>query len=92
MLNKNTIVRELAATHGLTLKKAAALYSDVLGAVTKSLSEGDSVRLTGFGTLKVVEVSARTVRNPRNNVQMDLPARRRVKFRSAAALKRLVNQ
>lgn len=92
MLNKDAIVRSLAATHNITLKKAAALYTDVLSSVAGSLEQGVPVRLSGFGTLKVVDVAARTVRNPRTSTPMELAASRRVRFRPAAALKRRVNQ
>lgn len=91
MLNKDAITRDLAAKNDLTLKKAREIYDDVLGVIGQSLIEGDPVRLSGFGTLKVLDVAPRTVRNPRTGDPIDVPARKRVKFSSAAALKRAVN-
>lgn len=91
MLNKDAITRDLAAKNGLTLKKSREIYDDVLGVIGQSLTEGTSVRLSGFGTLKVLDVAPRTVRNPRTGEPIDVPARKRVKFSSAAALKRSVN-
>lgn len=91
MLNKDAIVRTLAANNGLTLKNAKSLYEEVLGLIGKSLEDGDAVRLSGFGSLKVVDVAPRTVRNPRTGDPIAVPARKRVKFTAAAALKRGVN-
>ena len=91
MLNKDAIIRHLAASHELTLKKAREIYDDVLGVVGDSLVEGTPVRLAGFGTLKTLDVAPRTVRNPRTGEPIDVPARKRVKFSASAALKREVN-
>lgn len=91
MINKDAIVRKLAVDNELTLKKAKDLYEQVVGIIGDSLAEGTAVRLSGFGTLKVLDVAARTVRNPRTGEPVDVPARRRVRFSASAALKRGVN-
>lgn len=92
MLNKDAIIRKLAADNELTLKQAKSLYEQILGTVGDALAEGTSVRLSGFGTLKVLDVAARTVRNPRTGEPVDVPARKRVRFSASAALKRDVNE
>lgn len=91
MINKDALVRKLAADNEITLKKAKDLYEQILGSIGASLGEGTAVRLSGFGTLKVMDVAARTVRNPRTGDPVDVPARKRVKFAASAALKRGVN-
>jgi len=91
MLNKDAIIRQLAANHELTLRASKALYEEVLGIVGGALEQGTAVRLSGFGTLKVLDVAARTVRNPRTGEPVAVPARKRVRFSASAALKRNVN-
>lgn len=91
MLNKDAIIRKLATDNELTLKQAKSLYEQILGTVGEALAEGTAVRLSGFGTLKVLDVAARTVRNPRTGEPVDVPARKRVRFSASAALKRGVN-
>ncbi len=91
MINKDAIVRKLAADNELTLKQARSLYEQILGTIGSSLAEGTAVRLSGFGTLKVLDVAARTVRNPRSGEPVNVPARKRVRFSASAALKRGVN-
>ncbi len=91
LLNKDTIVRALATKHGMTLVKTRSVYEDVLNVVSESLEAGTPVRLTGFGSLKVVDVAARTVRNPQNGELIQISARKRVRFVPATKLKGRVN-
>lgn len=91
MLNKDAIVRNLAAQHDLTLTASRSIYESVLDLLGQTLTEGTPVRLSGFGSLKIVDVAPRTVRNPRTGEPIALGARKRVKFSAASALKRSVN-
>lgn len=91
MINKDALIRKLAADNDITLRQAKSLYEQVLGNIGSALGEGTAVRLSGFGTLKVLDVAARTVRNPRTGEPVDVPARKRVRFSASAALKRGVN-
>ena len=52
----------------------------------KALKQGDSIRLPGIGTFKVVERAARMGRNPRTGEQISIPARRQVKFTASKSL------
>jgi len=91
MINKDAIIRKLAADNDITIKKSRELYEQILGFIGDSLEEGTPVRLSGFGTLKVLPVAARVVRNPRTGDPVSVPARKRVRFSPSAALKRNVN-
>ena len=51
-----------------------------------TLKQGDSIRLPGIGTFKVVERAARMGRNPRTGEQISIPARRQVKFTASKSL------
>ena len=62
-----------------TLKALAVTLYD-------TLKQGDSIRLPGIGTFKVVERAARMGRNPRTGEQISIPARRQVKFTASKSL------
>lgn len=91
MLNKEAVVRSLAAEQGITLRQSGEIYDTIISKLVGSLNEGTQVRLAGFGTLKVVDVGPRSVRSPRTGEVMNLPARKRVRFVPSAGLKRSVN-
>lgn len=62
-----------------TLKALAVTLYD-------TLKQGDSIRLPGIGTFKIVERAARMGRNPRTGEQISIPARRQVKFTASKSL------
>lgn len=55
--------------------------------VVDLLASGEDVRLAGLGSFKVKETKARTGRNPQTGETMDIPAKKKVRFSPAKALK-----
>ncbi len=68
-------------------EKFVSVFGDCL---EDALVAGESVTLTGFGTFKVVDQAARKGRNPQTGAEIDIPARKAVKFAPAKALKEAV--
>lgn len=90
-MNKQELINAVAK-HSKQTKAAAALSVDAfLKAVKDCLSQGEEVRLIGFGTFKKTRVAARTVRNPRNGNPVKVPATNRVKFSAGKDLKKAAN-
>ena len=73
-----------------TKKAAKETVQLVLDAITAQLVEGNTVRLSGFGTFEVKDVEARKGRNPSTGEEIDIAATKRVGFKSASALKAAV--
>lgn len=80
-----------------TLKKSVKGVNDanevvkaVFDEITKQLKAGETVRIHGFGSMKVVKAAARTGINPVTKEKIKIPAKKRVKFTSASALKEAV--
>ena len=72
-----------------TMKKTIeAVFKQIFAA----LEYGGSYRLPGIGTLKTVDVSARTARNPATGETIQVPAKRTVKFKIASELKKALNE
>lgn len=92
MLNKDAIARAMAEDQGTSIRKARGSVDMVIDAVSKALLEGDSVRLSGLGTLKVVDTAPRNVRNPHTGEPIALPASKRVKFSASSVLKKGVKE
>lgn len=70
---------------------AADTVNEMLDLMSAALVEGDSVQLTGFGTLSVGEAKEREGINPRTKEKITIPASKRVKFSASKALKTAVN-
>jgi DNA-binding protein HU-beta len=90
-VNKNDLVAAVATGTGLSKTDASKAVDEVFDVITKSLKQGDDVRLVGFGTFNVVKRAASQGRNPRTGEAISIPASKRPKFTAGKGLKDAVN-
>ena len=90
-MNKNDLVSSVSNATGLSKIDAAKAVDGVIDSITESLSNGDEVRLVGFGTFSVSHRKATTGRNPRTGESIQIKATKVPKFKSGKALKTAVN-
>jgi DNA-binding protein HU-beta len=86
MAGKPELVNSIAAETGLTKADSAKALDAMVNAVTKSLSSGESVTLSGFGTWKVTATAARMGRNPATGKPMQIAAGKRIGFSAGSKL------
>ncbi len=89
-MKKDDLARFVSGKAGITVKAAGDAVNAVMEGISSSLERGDSVSLIGFGSLKVVQRSAREGRNPQTGEKMHIPASKSVKFTPGKALKQRV--
>jgi len=90
-MNKAQLIDAIAGDSGLTkadAKKALDAFINVTGDALKS---GDRVALVGFGSFGVSERSARTGRNPQTGAEIQIPAKKVVKFKAGSELTDSIN-
>jgi len=85
-MNKTELVQAIAEKANLNKAQAKAALDATLEAVSGALKAGDKVSLIGFGTLAVVEKSAREGINPRTKEKIQIPAKKVIKFKAGADL------
>lgn len=90
-VNKAQLV-EAVAPHTGGRAKAATAVDAVLDAIVRAVVAGDTVSVTGFGTLQANEREARFARNPQTGDRVKVPATRVLRFRPGARFKDLVAQ
>jgi len=86
-VNKQELIKIMAADADLTHVQAAATIDSITTAIRKSLKKGDEVTLVGFGTFKVAKRAARMGTNPQTKEKMKIKACKVVKFRPGKDLK-----
>ena len=86
-MNKADLINHVASSAGLSKLAAGDAVEAVIGGITDTLSNGDSVSLVGFGTFSVVARAARTARNPRTGESIEVAASNAPKFKAGKALK-----
>ena len=90
-MNKNDLVAAVASNTGLSKADSTRAVDEVFDVITKSLKQGDEVRLVGFGTFVVSKRAATQGRNPRTGEAIQIPASKLPKFRAGKGLKDAVN-
>jgi DNA-binding protein HU-beta len=91
-MNKAELIEAAAETTGLTKKDTDATLTAILKAIEASLAVGDDITLVGFGTFSVGERKARTGRNPRTGLPIEIPAKRVPTFSAGKNLKAAVSE
>jgi integration host factor subunit alpha len=76
---------------GLSRNESADLLESLLDRMAKVLEQGDSVKISGFGTFSVRQKGRRTGRNPKTGIEVPILPRRVLVFRPSHVLKARVN-
>jgi DNA-binding protein HU-beta len=88
-MNKTQLVDALADRLG-DRRTAAAAVEGLLETIVDSVRSGETVTLTGFGVFESRARAARTARNPRTGVAVDVPATTVPAFRPGTAFRAAV--
>ncbi|MDD5083943.1 MAG: HU family DNA-binding protein [Candidatus Moranbacteria bacterium] len=89
-VNKDMLVSAIVAQTDLTKKDVEAVIEAMVDTITKELSGGSKVTLTGFGTFKVSQRAAREGINPQTKAKITIPAMTVPKFTAGKSLKEAV--
>ena len=76
---------------GLSRNESAELVESVLEAIAASLVDGESVKISSFGTFTVRQKGERVGRNPKTGEEVPIASRRVLVFRPSHVLKDHIN-
>ena len=85
-MNKAELVDAMAAGAGISKADAKRSLDAFIGATTGALKKGDRVALVGFGSFSVSTRAARKGRNPQTGKEINIAAKKVVKFKAGAEL------
>ncbi len=86
-MNKKDFIFQVAEKTGLSKKKTEEVLTEVLGAITDVLKDGDKITFVDFGTFSVTERAARDGRNPRTGEKIKIAAKNVPTFKAGKGLK-----
>ena len=86
-MNKTELIAAVTQSAGLTKKDTERVINAAIDAITASLTAGDKVQISGFGTFEVKEREAGMGRNPRPREAVEIPATKVPAFKASKALK-----
>ena len=91
-MTKSQWIEKTAKQTGMSKKDLTAAYEALFNVFEETLTAGESVQITGFGTFAVREKAAYTARNPKTGEPVAIPASRRVVFLPGKTLKDKINE
>lgn len=77
---------------GLSKKEAIEIVETLFNTMKEILSEGESVKIAGFGTFLVRRKGTRKGRNPKTGAELQIEQRRVVTFKPSQQVKALVEK
>jgi len=87
-MTKDELIDSVASKTDASKKDVERILSAIIETITNSLTDGEKVALTGFGTFDVSKRAARVGVNPQNPGQkIQIPAMTVPKFKAGKSLK-----
>lgn len=86
-MTKMDLIAKVADVAGMTKVDATKAVDAIAAAVEKSLSKGEKVTWTGFGTFEVRSRAARMGRNPQTGAPLHISASKTPAFKAGKSLK-----
>ena len=91
-LTKAELAEMLFDKVGLNKREAKDMVDSFFEIVRAALSEGESVKLSGFGNFQLRDKPQRPGRNPKTGEEIPITARRVVTFHASQKLKAMVEE
>ena len=90
-MTKTELIAAMATETGLMKTDCEKVLNAFTSNITKSLTSGDDVKLTGFGNFSVKDRAARTGRNPSTGAEIQIAASKVAGFKAGKELKASLN-
>jgi integration host factor subunit alpha len=90
-MTKADIVEVLYEKVGFSKKEAADLVELIFDTLKSTLSQGQKIKISGFGNFVVRDKRSRVGRNPQTGQSIEISARRVLTFRPSQVLRAEVN-
>lgn len=90
-MNKAELIDAIAAESSISKVEAKKALESTIDVITKALKSGDKVSLVGFGSFTISKREARIGRNPQTGGEVQIAAKKVVKFKPGAELAEKVN-
>lgn len=86
-MTKEGIINVMVKKAGCSKACSVRCLNAIIDEIKKTLSKGEDVVLTGFGTFRVAKRAARMGRNPKTGAAIKIPAMNVARFKAGKGLK-----
>ncbi len=86
-MNKSDLINVVSAKAEISKKDAEKAVTALFDTIVEEVSNGNDIRIVGFGTFECRERKERTGCNPRTNEKITIPASKVPAFKAGKAFK-----
>ena len=90
--SKIDISKEINKKLGIPLSVSKTIIDDLISIIANGLNRDNFVKISNFGTFKVLFKKKRIGRNPKNNKLYEISERKTISFRNSDFLKNEINK
>jgi len=90
-MTKKDIVAAMSKEVGLTQVQAEAVFESIVNLAKSEVAAGRTFRLSGLGTFSMRKSAARKGVNPATGEAIQIPAKKKMVFKSASAVEEMLN-
>ncbi len=90
-MTKLDLVENVTSKLGLSKRDSYKIVESVIEIMKHHLSQGNTVKISGFGNFVVKSKKARKGRNPLTGSEMEIIARKVLTFKSSQILRKMLN-
>lgn len=91
-LTRADLAEKVHDSLGLSRADSAQLVESVLAHLCDALSEGENVKISGFGSFVLRDKGERIGRNPKTGVEVPIAPRRVLTFRASQSMRETIAQ
>ncbi|MGP1282601.1 MAG: integration host factor subunit alpha [Parasphingopyxis sp.] len=91
-LTRADLADSVHETLGLSRADSAQLVESVLAHMCDALSDGENVKISGFGSFVLRDKGERIGRNPKTGVEVPIAPRRVLTFRASQSMRETIAQ
>jgi integration host factor subunit alpha len=91
-MTKADLADRVSEKVGLSRKEAVEIIETLFASMKNILSEGESIKITGFGTFLVRKKGTRKGRNPKTGEEIEITQRKVVTFKPSLQFKSLIEK
>jgi integration host factor subunit alpha len=86
-MTKANLVEKLFEKIGLSKKESQEIIEILFDTMKQTFVEGESVKISGFGTFNIRQKTSRRGRNPKTGEELEITPRRVITFKASNHLK-----
>ena len=91
-ITKNEILKEINNNFGISSSFSDNILNGILDIIVDGLIEHQKVKITGFGTFKILNKNSRMARNPKTGDDYLVKAGKTISFYPSKKIKNLLNE